>query len=471
MPTVPRRDQSVQPTAPVPGVRVPVNVPRGTFGTEAVGPDISGFTKEVGAYIEAQRQKADTTALLDADNQLARLSSDLSTQAQQRKGRDAMAALGEARSGWDQGVSQIEQTLNTDQQREAFHARVSQRFGELYSTVESHAAREADAYHAQTAQDALTLRTNTATQQYDRPDVVATSLAESKAILADYGRSQGWSPETLAEKQLAQASDIHVGVLARYLNSNAVGAGEAAATYYAQHKDEIVGTAQANIEHDIRVVSVRGVSQGEADRILATHPPDLYTAIQEASHLADPEVRQAAQALIRQSFADQETSRNQVRAAAFDRASQIIEDSADITKVPPSLLRVLSPAEKSSLADRIRQIRNPPRENDDALFTDLMNRAALNSTTAKEFRGTNLLQYRNRLDEAHYDHLVELQLSLRRQHPYENAQSAGPVRLPPVVVRPPSTIPAPAVDSAWVQHAKTDPAYQAYLDSMGVKTP
>jgi hypothetical protein len=85
---VPRRSPDTVSTAPLPGVRSPVNVPRLGGG----GVDITPVANEVSELIQRHQAHADQVILLDADNKLAQLETDVRTAATQKRGKDALGA-------------------------------------------------------------------------------------------------------------------------------------------------------------------------------------------------------------------------------------------------------------------------------------------------------------------------------------------------------------------------------------------
>ncbi len=106
MPIVPRYPVPQVETAPLPAARVSADAPAAAFGVPAA-PDLSGVQRVFAQIVEEERQKADQLAVLDADNQLAQLGTDLETRALSRRGKEAFGALGETADEWQRRTAEI----------------------------------------------------------------------------------------------------------------------------------------------------------------------------------------------------------------------------------------------------------------------------------------------------------------------------------------------------------------------------
>lgn len=314
MPTVP----TIR-TAPIPGVRVVTGAPSAAFGANAAI-DFSGPLRVAQQIEQEQRDKVDQVRLLDSDNALADLSTTLQTDALNRRGKAAFGALQDARTAWQQGVSQIEGSLSSDRQREMFAARASARWNALHETVERHTASEAQRFDDDTTQAAIKNRLSDAAANYQDVGIVAGNAAEVRAITQDYGTRNGWSDEQIQQKTSEQLSTLHTAVIGRFLDA---GDDRAASAYYDEHKDQIAGDDQGKIARALGESSTLGAAQRAVDGILAAKDVRPTDALTQAEAIDDPKVRQQAIQLLTQHYGNQERLQKIER---DDAAQRLIRD-------------------------------------------------------------------------------------------------------------------------------------------------
>lgn len=263
MPTLPRANPTPVPTAPLAGARVPTGVPTRAFGAPESVP-LDGVTRQVAGIIERHQSQADNAILLDADNQLARLETDLRTTATARRGKDALGATDEMQDGWAKGVSAIESSLTNDRQRQLFQARAGNRFAGLYSATESHAHDEWTRFQDSTSATAVQNRVNDALANYRDPQQVAKAAVEARAIVQDQAKRSGWSPEITEQKTGEVLSALHAGVIGRFI---AVGDDRAAKAYYDKAKSQIAGKHLEDVDRALEVASTEGAGLRAADAV------------------------------------------------------------------------------------------------------------------------------------------------------------------------------------------------------------
>src|SRR5436190_2248004 len=404
MPRVPQVQR-----APIPGPRISPVAPAGAFG--APTPDYTGVLRAVSGLVERHRQEADQLTLLDADNQFAQLPTDLHTQATSRQGLDALGATADVQAAWDKGVSDIEGGIRSDRAKDAFRNRVAGRYQTLYGAVERHAANEYQRFASETTKTAINSRFDEALTNFADPAAVETAVNESRAIISDQGRREGWGAETIAEEQRAQASRIQSVVIARML---AKGDDLAATNYYAKVRDQVSGRDALKLEQDLDVSSVRGQSQRNADLILAT-AATFDAARAEAAKITDPKVREATEERVRREFADRAADDRQQRFQAYQDAGVILERTRDTHTIPPATWNLLSVTERRALQEREEQLRHPRHSSDPDTYWSLMNMAGLSDQSRAAFESVDLNDYRRKglLDDVDFNRLLSLQRSLR----------------------------------------------------------
>lgn len=458
---IPRRTSRSVGTQGFPGARVPTGAPQGAFVQTTV-PDVSGLTRLAGQMAEEEKRKADTVAFIAADNQLNELDTQIRAAVRQRKGKDAMAALAEARATFDEKASEVESSLANDTQREHFAARKAARWQSLYGTIEAHAAREAEEYATNEFGAAVTNRVNTAVSE---PERASEMVEEATAIVKTFAATRGWSPEEYAEKKDQIVSKIHTGVITRMLVD---GQDLAAKRYYTEHRAAVVGKDKLAVERDLEDASTLGDGMRQADQILR-ETTTFEEARQRAKGIEEPKVREEVEQRIRREYADRAAAERAESARAFQDASAILERTGDFHKIPMRLRTKMSPEENAALQRREDQMRHPKRETDLSLYTTLMTMSALNPATQRDFEQLNLLQFRDQLADDDFDRLLSLQRQLREatMRGDERKELLGE-DVPDRALSPDIRL---SIPQAWADSAATNPAYLRYLRNLRVPIP
>lgn len=407
MPVVPFRTAS---SAPLPGVRVPTQAPSSAFAGAL--PGLGAAVQPALALVDQMHQRAVAEANqvqnVDTDNQLAQLETDQRTAIGQRQGKDALGALGDVRAAWDEGLAKITAGLHTQQQRDFARARAAARWQSLYAFGEDHAATEARKYDDAVTTSALATRVNDAAANYTDPSAITTAVDETKMLLGDYGKRQGWAPEVIASRTADQVSKIHVGVISRFLNS---GNDRAAQAYYDANKDAIVGTERDGIDRALEAGSTLGESQRQADAIVAKggSRTEMYTA---ARAIDDPKVRQATEQQLNARFAQDDAAQR----ADYQNTLTSAYDFADKGQRPPATVwaQLHGPDRRTVESYRQSILKGTPVEtNLDTYYT--LRALGSSAATRDQFLKTDLLQYRTQLSPSDFKEMTDWQAGLRSQ--------------------------------------------------------
>lgn len=382
MPTVPEGRRRVG-LAPLPGVRVDPSAPAGAFQRSTF--DAGPVAQAAQQLYEQHQQQVDQVAVLDADNQLSQITTDLTRQALSRRGVDALGAKQEAEDGWNKATSDIEANLGgSPRAKEAFRQRAAARYQNLYATVERHADSEFKQHDDAVATEGINQRYNSALTAAT-PEQRDLAFAEIKAIITQHAQRNGESD--LAPARIATAvSRTHAGILEAMVNG---GQDLAAKDYLAQHRAELVGKDLIGAEHLLRKATQLGEAQRQADRITGS-ALSLMAGRAEAAKIEDPEVREDTERRVRQYFADRAADERQRQAQAFNDASAIVEKTGSFDAIPIRLRIALSPTENEALQHRVDQIRHPKEPGDPETYFHLLNLASLSPTTREQFAREDL---------------------------------------------------------------------------------
>lgn len=408
MPTVPRRGVGYTPTQPLPSERVP----SGAFQSPAPV-DISPLARGLGQYVADEKRKQDEIAILEADNKLGALETDLTTKASQFRGKDALQAAPAVQADWQQSTDEIRQGLTNDDQRMAFEKRAAGRYQSLRSNVAQHTDAELKRYDLDTTTAGVKTALNDAIQNFEDPRKIERSVADSQAIIDKFADRNGWSPEKRKEVQADAVSSIHSGVLTRLADS---GQDLTAKQYFNDHKTEIQGNDLLQAQRMISAGSIRGESQRQADKILAKKDLNLTEAVAEARAITDPEVRDAIEQRIRADFAERANNLRAEREQVMTAATNIVERTRDFNSIPTSLVATMDVNERKSLrsyADELNGKGAGGIKTDLSTFYNLETMATTPETRDK-FLELDLNQYKSKLSPSDFEEMAKLQGSSRK---------------------------------------------------------
>lgn len=333
IPTVPRRGLGYTPTTATPSLN-----PAGAF-TPPQRIDFGPAVQEISRQVQQHAEHADQVALLEADNQLASLSTNLEVHTLQRKGKDALSAGPEVQDAWTKGTSDIANLLTNDRQRKAFKARSDHHWEVLNETVQKHGAAEFQKYDAENTDIGIKKRVEQAVNHYTDPSIVGQSLAESKDLVAFYGERNGWSPEQIADKQLTATTQIHGSVISRMI---ADGADQTALAYFKKTKPEINADTATQLEQHLDVASTDGMALRAADVIWKSlgpknlnDPVRMATMEQEArdKYSDNPKVLKAAIQELRSRAQAQNAEQTEVGASSKATILGAFAKGADVNSL------------------------------------------------------------------------------------------------------------------------------------------
>lgn len=395
--TVPRYRENV-PTQPLPATRL-----RATASPQALGAGAGAALASAAAeVVRVEQDKADQIAFLASDRRLADWEAksiyDPQAGALNQRGRQAFDLPERVMDSYERLVSEIEGGLTSDRQRLAFRRAAEQRRQGIQLTLQRHVASEIQAFDRAETDAYIQNAHQAALANYQDPERVELEIARQRAAYLDVARRNGL-PAELVHQQITDAvSSTRAGVIDRML---AAGLDRAAQTYYQTHRDDIAGGQAAQVEKALEEGSLRGESQRRADTIVA-QAADLKAADDLVRRIDDPKLRDAVSSRVKDYYATRSAAEQERREQIFMSGSEAIEQSGDLSAIPPGSWVQLTPAQRQALEARARQVRRgiEPAQNDRAWlkFLDL-DAKSLSSMTEAQLHE----QYRPYLDHAHWD--------------------------------------------------------------------
>jgi hypothetical protein len=442
MPRVPTLSRQVDPTA-LPGARrtaaeTAASRGAGVFEAEAglaltrgrnaqmTGNAIAGFGDTItragsvlGQIAQAEQQRADEVALLDADNKLSAWERtrlyDPNGGALATKGRDSFGLPESVAGEFEQAAGEIEKGLGTDRQRRAFQRVKGNRSAQIDLTLRRHVLGEMQAYEAGELKAFVDNSLSDMAANATDPRRAGFELAKAVDAVQRSGPRLGLGPEQIEAQVGAIRTKGHVGVIESLISQGQPGAARA---YFEEAKEQINGDAITRVEKVLREGTIRKQSQTLVDKIVA-EGGTLTEQRNKAKAIDDPDVRDSVtqrlehEAVVRER-ADREANENLLRGVY----AVVEESGGDVSVVEPALWAQLDAKDLAGIRAYARGIaKGEPVETDLETYYALMNRAV---STNKGFLTENLLRYKGKLSEGDFQQMANLQRSLR-----ENAIGAA----------------------------------------------
>lgn len=341
MPTIPRSNDALSPTAPLPGVRKTPGVPAGAFGVPG-GPDLSGLQGSVASIVAEERRKAFNTKLQDADNQAAELElrtlRDPETGVLNRRGENAFKADVDFSNAWRKGVGEIESRLKTQEQVDAFRRLASDRYVRAASQVQAHIAGEIETHTKDVFQTGLE---NAQSEAITAPDsgLRAAAIGKVRVLIDEYGSQAGWGGDMSQQRKAMAVSAIHAGVVDRMLSA---GQDLAAKQYFDVVKDQLQGQELIKVQREVEQGSVDGAAARLAAKVWqeqgprATNDAIKLSTMEDAIRAGggdDQRIVKAAIAELRSRATSFNAQQAEITATNVNAVSKAFADGAPLARV------------------------------------------------------------------------------------------------------------------------------------------
>ncbi len=270
MPSVPRYTNRVA-TAPLgrPSVPDAAFIPP----NPVVRPvDLRGVADVATKMYEAEREKVDQVFILEMDNELSRISSDLRARALERRGKDALGVSTEVSDEWNKEIAKVEGRARNDRQMLAFRERAGSRGSNLYEAVERHASAEWRTFEESETEAALANRVTDATENYADPAKLRTAVTEARGIAEERARRNGFAPDsqTYIDTVTKAVTSVHLGAISQMV---ATGNDQLALRYFNEVKDDLDGKVLPEITRQLEVTSTATEASSAVNTVWAEIGP------------------------------------------------------------------------------------------------------------------------------------------------------------------------------------------------------
>lgn len=418
MPTVPRYSLPQVEERPLTGVRSDVQMDREAFGG---GEALQNFTREIGRTATAFAQAKD-----DADQSVAKEAfvkakmkknqltyGDVQTNTQgylSFKGKSAFEVSDKYMEEYTKYGSELEGELNNEEQKSYFRQLFNTEVAAFDEDLKKHTFVEAKSFQTNTSKALISQYQEDAVLNYSDMGRVQKSMLDQEQEIRTAGEREGL-PISAIDMQVKEShSATHSAIARRYMNNND---DINAKRYFDANKDDMTAKDRETLEKEIGDSTLKGQSQRMSDTLFTKHPENMSAAIEEAKKISEPELRDETVRRVKDNYATKEAAERMDTEDLHRRATDIIDKTGDTDQIPPQDWARFSLSERSSLksyAENRKKGVQPTTDWDD--YYSLKSMASAPQTKDKYLK-LNLMTYRNKMADAEFKELVNLQTGLR----------------------------------------------------------
>ncbi|MFJ3117820.1 hypothetical protein ACIPI6_14895 [Pseudomonas protegens] len=208
-----------------------------------------------------QRQEADTTAIIDADNKLTEWQNNAFYNQQNgvytRKGKGALDVTGQTLGEFDKFQQELSTSLSTDSQRKRYAQIVSQRRQSMSNDLNRYEYGQHQQYMNDVDDASIKLSADSAALNFSDPNKIGFYRQKALDVVESQAQRNGWAPEKTELEKVNASSRLLTGVIAQMVDSDP----QRAKQYYEASKDGM------NAETQVRVSSMidQGIRRQQAE--------------------------------------------------------------------------------------------------------------------------------------------------------------------------------------------------------------
>ncbi|MCE4056294.1 hypothetical protein [Pseudomonas sp. Au-Pse12] len=179
---------------------------------------VQSFQRGAQIMVNRERERVDTAAVMDADNQLTKWQQQAMFGEQgvyTRKGQNALNITNQTLEQFEQAQQEVAKSLTTDQQRARYAQIVASRRNSISNDLNRYEYNERQSYFGQVEQGQLETSMQGAALDYQDPAKIQAYRSKTDAVLASRAERLGLSPEAAQAEKLKYNSALVSGVLQR----------------------------------------------------------------------------------------------------------------------------------------------------------------------------------------------------------------------------------------------------------------
>jgi len=364
MPTVPRYEPQVQDArTPQASIRTPTSLD--TFGggesAARVSEATQRFSGELLKFADQEKQKADQLAVLDADKRLSetttKLLYDPVTGALNKRGKDAFDLPNTVMTEYSKQADIISKDLHNEAQRNAFKQQMVSRSVDLDRSIQAHVSGEIKSYDNATTESYLANERDAAALSYNDPERIGMAVQRQQIAIQQHAQRNGLPVEWTKLKMQEATSKTHEAVINRMLANDE---DMRAKAYYDANKASFTGADATIMEKALEEGSLRGESQRQVDKIVATVPTET-AAYEEAKKVQDPKLRDAIETRIAQTYSRRKEAEAEARNALYQESTNVVDQNPGTNPrfvIAPDKWAKLSLDQRNALERRAEDVPN-----------------------------------------------------------------------------------------------------------------
>lgn len=379
------------------------------------------LAKQAGDIYDDMRAQVVKTETKAHELPLSQLQSQIEVSVSQMKGKNAVGATDFAKENWDKGVDDLLKGIDDPDVKAAIQASANNKFAKVYDSSLKHTGKEFQSYQNQAQESFVQTVRNDAIKNYQDPAAVKEGLTKQVQSIMDHGRTQGWDKATTDAALDNAVSQTHLGVVNRMIADDV---DMVASDYFKKFKDQMTEKDFLTAEKLVEDASLRGNSQRNADKIVASGL-DAQQALEQARMIKDPKERDATVKRVKSRFAEQKAAREQSIEELHRRAGNFLygdnpeKSKGDIdayAKANPADWARFSVSEKRQLEGIAQKLKfGQPIETNPQTYYKLVTMSS-SPETRDAFLRLNLSspKYLADLSPSDFQEMTKLQASLRK---------------------------------------------------------
>jgi hypothetical protein len=405
MATVPRVDgATVQEQAPNFRLdRQDIAAPAAAFGAVQAR-DLGQLGQQVDQLAQQieTRQAADQS--FQADTALKQDYLQFQQNIDKRKGVNAYGVTADTTKFFDDSIQKYSQGLDPRAQRLFLQSAQTLRLsGILHAGQYENKEREQSVVDSANARISTTIGVAAAKPT---PDNVAQAQSTIDKTIRAVGAMNGWDKDLTEKNRLDQMGQLHLQVLQGLIENQPL----QAQAYLDAHKNEIPGTALAEVEHKVTVGTAKETAQAFADQ--AVKGMNEEQAIKTVRDKYAGDLEDIYVSAVRSRFADVRTAQADADKATMNQAYGLVADAVQkgktltIGDIPNGLLTKLSGSQRLQLFGEIDRVNNNTKVSTDFGTYDKLTKMFQNDP--ENFHKVDLTQYFPQLADSDRRHFEDL---------------------------------------------------------------
>lgn len=419
------------------------NTPRAQgLSPEAFGLRAGEALQQVGnlgfAIVKEEREKANRTAAIKSRTDLDQLELDLSWGTEEKpgflrkRGKDTFSITEPTLKTFEERAAEIEKSLTTPEQKEAFRSLSAQRKVEIDKQLQRHVYGEIQNYSAEANKASLESTLNNVALHFDDPERVEQERKFGLGVILTDTDTKGLPPEVIKARKDKWNSSVTEAIVSKLMIENPTKAKE----YMEANADTLLPNTKASLEKQLKPLAAAQMGLDAANEIFQSDPQggiDTLMKQMRERFKNDPSALKAGEAELKSMISERETARkgeiDTAKNEVYGYIAQVqlagrIPKISDVPKDVWARLSKVDPEAVDQITDEIRRERESAndRAKTQASIDTLTTWGLLKGDPAA-LSNTNLdaLLAKGRLTNDQYKDLIDDQAKLRNDRSGERA--------------------------------------------------